>query len=170
MPQNRIIYQNWIVEIGADPKKIKKSSNFENNVNNNPDNIIKEVNSALAKLDVDEREFIIRFYYMGETYNRIAEISNRSIHKLNAFHQQILKKLNNYLKNFVNGKFNIDINEESLCPICRSEYKPEIDKLIKSRDKRKTWKPLKDLIEKKYHVKFRTPQVLIGHEKYHITD
>lgn len=188
MAKNKITYQNWIVEIGYDPQL--KSETIDNkyseisleqliesgfnpdsesaNQSSNKDVIISAVRNAIAKLTPDEQEFIYHFYYMGERYNSLSEKSNKEIYKLNALHKRIVKKLKISLHKFVKQQFGIDANIKSDCPICNSVFLTEINDLIKSRNKRTTWANVIRKIENEYKMKITTPQILIGHEKYHM--
>ncbi len=190
MSPKRVIYQNWIVETGFDPSKTSNdfTENFieilsledliesdrsgeilQNLENDDVKKLRQAVRDALEMLTEDEREFIIRFYFMGEAYADISEKSNRAIHKLSALHKRAVKKLKNNLTEYVALKYGIKNIEENSCSICESQYKTEINQLIKRRNKRKTWKPIMDEIKLKYNLKINPPQVLISHEKYHIT-
>ena len=188
MAKNRIIYQNWLVEIGYDPKlggphktdieEISIDELFEDgfDIEQKLDNskqiqrnefLQNNVQNALAKLSEDEREFIIRFHFMGEKYVEIAEKTEREQYSLVGYHNQIIKKLKKYLKQFVKDEFQVSLQEKSTCPICLSPYKSNINSLLETRDKKSTWKHVMQSIEEKYNLQIKAPQILIGHEKYH---
>lgn len=188
MAKNRLIFQNWLVEIGYDPKlggphkndieQISIDELFESGFDITreiPDSqqinrkaIIEEaVKNALSKLNDDEREFIIRFHFMGERYIEIAEKSDRKLYSLVALHIRAVKKLKRYLRKFVKEQFGLNEPKQSNCLICNSPYKDEIDKLIVKRDPKGTWKHIIQHVAKSYNIKIKSPQILIGHEKYH---
>ncbi len=188
MAKNRLIYQNWLVEIGYDPQlggphqneieQISIDELFESGFDitreipdsqqiNRSKIIEKAVKNALAKLDDNEREFIIRFHYMGEKYIEIAEKTNRELYTLVALHKIIVKKLQRYLKQFVKEQFGLNEPKIANCLICNSPYKEEINRLILERDPKSTWKHIIQQSDKKYKLKIKSPQILIGHEKYH---
>ncbi|KAA3636980.1 MAG: sigma-70 family RNA polymerase sigma factor [Calditrichaeota bacterium] len=188
MAKNKITYQNWIVDIGYDPQL--KSETIDNKYtelsleqliesgfnpgseltvdSSNKNAIISAVRKAIAKLTTDEQEFIYRFYYMGERYNTLSEKSNKEIYKLSAMQKRIIKKLKINLHKFVKQQFGIDSTMKTECPICNSDFFTEINDLISTRNKRTTWTNVIKKIEKEYKIKITTPQILIGHEKYHM--
>lgn len=187
MPQNRIIYQNWLVELGAEPKEIQKEGllklfSLEEMLEGKFDladefqfeedrlrltELKEAVSGALKKLSDEEREFIIRFYYMGESYVVLSEKTNRPLHKLAALNKKATRKLKKHLAVFVKQRFGITENLNKSCPICQSAYREEINRLIAGRDKTKTWRPLLKILREKYQLKIKTVQTVIGHEKYH---
>ena len=110
---------------------------------------------------------IIHFYYMGESYREISEKTGRAIYKLTALHNRSIKKLKNRLAVFVRERFGVKNKKIGKCPVCDSEYRGEIDEIIANRDKKATWKPVIKLLKDRYGLVINTPQVLIGHTKYH---
>ena len=190
MPSNRIVYQDWIVEIGHDPDTRvvptggdlfrsdfisldhpaaaglsgadALTTRFERR-----ELIRRSVSEALNNLDDDEREFVIRFHFMGESYRRIAEKSGRSIHKLEALHKRSLRRLKKQLAGFVHETFGLGREVIPDCPICRSPFAAELDEIIRNRDRTATWHPVLTLLKTRYNLSISSPQLLIGHEKYH---
>ena len=104
---------------------------------------------------------------MGESYREISEKTGRAVYKLTALNNRAVKKLKNRLAVFVREKFDIKTQKTFNCPICNSKYREEIDNIIANRDKKATWKPVIKLIKERYDLTINTPQVLIGHAKYH---
>jgi RNA polymerase sigma factor (sigma-70 family) len=191
MSSNRVVYQNWIVEIGRDPAKLRKQGARGNSElislddlaaatisseavrraiteQKNTEVIRHAVQKALKKLDEQGRDFITQFYFIGKTYRQISEQSGRPIHKLEALHKRTLKKLKKELSSFVREHFGIESRLEGNCPICRSSFLPQINRLIAKRNKTATWKPIIKTLREKYRLKITSPQVLVGHEKYHM--
>jgi len=193
MSRKRIIYQNWIVELGRDPDlkyrqkempeivsldsgllgKIIKKENSDLNSSRVDRKIIREkVQAALAKLSSDEQEFIRQFYFMGISYREISEKSGRAVYRLEALHRRAVKKLHKTLACFVEARFKMKVTQISSigknnCPICNSSSRTEIDSIISNRDPRKSWRPVISEIGSKFELKIKSPQLLIGHEKYH---
>ena len=164
MSNSRIVYQNWIVDLGRDPLE----QGIQNSPCERPDEQIKQaVSLALKKLNANEQEFIIQFYYMGKSYQEISSQTGRIIYKLEALHKRALKKLEARLQGFVSNRFDIKNRLKSDCPICNSEYANEIDNIIARRNPRDTWRPILKILNEKYGIKIRSPQSLIGHKKYH---
>lgn len=186
MAKKRIVYLNWIVDIGYDPIQKKKGKRrceeisldqlietgfdfiSESDKEISTETIKTAVKEALDKLTDEEKELIIRFHYMGETYVEMAEKTNREIYKLSLLHKQGVKKLKRYLHKFVRERYGIETEKKQKCLICDSEFHQEIDRLINNRDKTKSWKPVMKSIKMKYDLKITTPQILIAHEKYHL--
>ncbi|GAF80823.1 unnamed protein product [marine sediment metagenome] len=192
MSGNRVVYQNWIVEIGFDPAQLKAIENWNDPPlesisldepsacaisDEESQRVIEErektseirsrVRKALERLSVQEREFIAQFYFMGRSYREISEQSGRPIHKLEALHKRAVKKLKNELGGFVRERFGVETGSDADCLICRSPHLAEINRLISRRDKTTTWKPIIKTLRNKYGLKVSSPQMLIGHEKYH---
>ena len=188
MAKKRVIYQNWLVEIGYDPKlggphkteieQISIDELFESGFDieqkldtrkqvERTDFIRTAVQDALGKLTEEEREFIIRFHFMGEKYIEISEKTERELYSLVAFNDQIIKKLKKHLRKFVQAEFKIGPEKEPTCPICLSPHKNDINKILQNRDKKLTWKHVMLKIEKQFGLQIKFPQILIGHEKYH---
>ena len=157
MPSNRIIYLNWITEVGQAPTETDCHS----------EDIREEVRSALELLNEEERELIVRFYFMGESYVQISEKSGRTAYKLAGIHKRAVKKLRSALAGFVRERFQIDSEAARDCPLCQSPDLEAIDNIIRDRDRTTTWKPVIRKIKKEFGITINSPQLLIGHEKYH---
>lgn len=192
MSSNRIVYQNWIVELGRDPDRppdipgpdldrsdfisldelpemsaARDKSNPAGSDFERVAAIREAVGCALEQLSDDEREFVERFYYIGQSYQRISQKSGRAIYKLEAIHKRAIKKLRKLLAPTVATMFGLTAGDNPRCVVCNSEYRGEIDRLIASREPRATWRPVIQTIKKKYGLIITTPQTLIGHRKYH---
>lgn len=193
MPRNRIVYQNWIVDLGYDPSLRNRTEIWHegdtelisldtpdaelidtetvSHTDNMAIRIQQQVSRSLLCLTDEEREFITQFYFMGRTYKTISEKTGRAIYKLEALHKRALRKLKKELLPFVSKHWHITITKNqsnrNSCPICRSSYRNEIDQLIANRDKTKTWRPVLQILREQYGIIIRSPQILIGHEKYH---
>lgn len=187
MNKKRLIYQNWITDIGHDPSKdfnndSPDNMNFMELIGMNTGSLFnkqliekqkkterlkKAMKKAMDKLPVNEREFIVLFYYMGKTYREISEKSNKEIYRLEAIHNRAIKKLKKELAGFVALEYGLNAESDNKCIICRSEFCNQINQILSQRDKRKTWKPVLKEIKSKFSLKIKSPQILIGHEKYH---
>ncbi len=164
MPSSRIVYQDWIVELGRDPA-LPPSDEGESERGK----IVEEaVETALKALSDNEREFIQRFHYMGQTYRQISESTGRTVHRLEALHRRATKRLRKELAPLVLDFYGVTGDSAPQCIICRSDHRREIDRLIADRKKTATWRPVIREIRKRYGLRITTPQTLIGHEKYHI--
>jgi len=170
MSSNRIVYQNWIADLGRDPGRQPDPGSpvAEDPVDiKRRDQIRRAVTEALEQLTDDEREFVERYYFMGRSYREIAELSGRAPHRLEALHQRALKKLQKELMPLVKQLYDLVPATNNDCPICASPAREEIDRLIESRDRSGTWRPVMKQIREEFNIGIVTPQTLIGHEKYH---
>ena len=169
MTSSRIVYQNWIVDLGRDPEAIYSNRVATDRIYDEKriEQIRQAVNAALAELDEDEREFIIRFHHMGESYRQISDKSGWPIHRWEALHKRILKKLRKLLAPFVDEVFGLSSAQTPSCPICSSKYVEQLNEIISNRDRKQTWKPVLRLFRTKYNLVISAPQLLVGHEKYH---
>lgn len=170
MSSNRVVYQNWIADLGRDPGRPPVAGSPESEdraVIERREQIRGAVAKALGRLADNEREFIERYYFMGRTYREIAELSGRAMHRLEALHQRSLKKLQKELAPLVKQLFGMAPAPNKACPICTSPARQQIDQLIASRDPAGTWRPVMKQIRDQFNIGIITPQTLIGHEKYH---
>ena len=170
MPGARVIYQNWIVDIGRDP-----GPGFELPVNlpGTDTDLIRRaavgeaVDRAIALLSEAEREVIRRHHFMGESFRSLAEETGKAEFKLVALHSRATKKLRRLLAPFMKQAFGADSPVRNTCPICDSPFRSEIDILIRQRDSTRTWRPVMTTIRRRYGIVIRAPQVILSHVKYH---
>ncbi len=188
MGRGRIIYQDWIVELGREPSEIARESSLWNNVSGHLDRAfagldglrvsssvdtarvvrIKEaVNRALESLDEEEQEFVVRFYYMGQSYSELAELSGRPVHKLETMHRQVIRRLRNQLAALVDDGCSSSREEVCRCPICSSPRRREIDELIRARNPQETWRRIMRNLKREFEIDIKSPNTLAVHEKYH---
>lgn len=175
MATNRIVYQDWIVELGFDPAEAERArdealagpSSRETAENLRVERIREAVQAALKELTDDEKELIERLHYMGQTYAELAESSGRAVHRLEAIYRRAVRKLRRNLAPLVKEMYGLSGGRPRDCPICASLHRRAIDRIIEARDRQKTWRPVMVEIERRFGLKIATPQILIGHSKYH---
>jgi hypothetical protein len=170
MSSNRVVYLNWIADLGRDPgqRPVAGPAEAEDPADiERRERTGRAVAEALGRLTDDEREFVERYYFMGRSYREISELSGRAPHRLEALHQRALKKLQKELTPLVKQLYGLTPVAHNACPICASSVRDEIDRLIKSRDPAGTWRPVMKQIREEFNIGIITPQTLIGHEKYH---
>lgn len=185
----RLTYQNWIVKLGRDPDDLRLNEIPEpaqklftplEKLSNGPEfgpkavssdqrqeRIIEAVREGLSQLDENEREFLILFHFMGRSYRQIAESSGREIYRLEALHLRALKQLRALLARFVEEEFDIRSENHPDCPICASPDRDEIDQLIDQKKAEETWSGTIRQIKDRFGIRIKTPQVLIGHKRFH---
>jgi len=170
MTNNRVIYQNWIVELGLDPVQIRKFFDTVTGAFQSDDEIDLEVRRAIESLGEEEMEFVIRFYFMGQGYNDISEKSGRAVYKLEALHKRAIRKLKSRLKSLVKRRYGLKTKsmKVKICPLCESAFRSAIDLIIANRNGEDTWRPILKEIYRQFGLKIKSPQVLIGHQKYHV--
>jgi len=167
MCKPRLLYQDWIVELGRDPHLIEL-----NRFNNVPEpvnvRIIDAVRSALKRLSSAEREFIELYYFRGCSLREIAAILHKRATRMPGLHRRALNKLKRELASFVREEFGIDTATGMNCLLCNSPHRMEIDRLILAKPERETWKRIIRILKNEFNIEITTPQILIGHLKYHI--
>jgi hypothetical protein len=126
------------------------------------------VRRALAMLSEDERELMVRFYYMGCREQEIAEATGLTVARVCSVRRRATGKFRRLLGPFVRERFAVDVAETMTgCPICDSTFREEIDLLIARRDRRGTWRPVMQAIWERYGIRIPSPQMLMGHERNH---
>lgn len=181
MGSSRVVYQNWIVDLGFDPDRRVDLPGEDWSAT--PDGDTQSVESsdrsskirlvvgkAISHLDEEEQEFVIHFYFMGESYQSLSDRSGRAIHKLEAVHRRAIRKLKRQLASLVDEMYGLSTTTFVTCPVCRSPDRAELDSLIADRDRRQTWRPVLKELRERFGMKIRSPQILIGHEKYHMQE
>lgn len=163
------MYQNWIVDLGRDPEARNLNPEAVPGIHDEKrvEQIHQAVSTAMAELDEDEREFIIHFHYMGESYRQISDKSGWPVHKLESLHKRCLLRLKKLLAPFVDEAFGIGTEPYRDCPICDSVFSEQLNEIIRNRDRKSTWTPVLRLFRTRYNLFISSPQLLVGHEKYH---
>lgn len=164
MTQKRIVYRNWIVDMGRDPAAPGPLAESPGDRE-----IAAAVQQALERLTEEEREFVIRFHYMGESYRRLARLTGRRLYKLESLHKRIMRKLRRALAPFVLERYGIGLEQESDCVLCRSGDREEIDRMIAVRDRRRSWRPVIKALRRHFGIRIPSPQTLVSHENYHMS-
>lgn len=170
MSPARLTFQNWIVAIGRDPSIRYPQQPLIPSVDSageTVDEVAEAVERAIETLTEQEKFFIIRFYYMGQGYAEMSRLSGRAKHRLAAIHRRAIRKLRTRLAEFVRGRFRVEMETGRDCVICQSPFRSEIDAVIAGRDRTRTWRAVIKVLKNRYSLTIKSPQILIGHEKYH---
>jgi len=180
MAGQRIVYWDWILQLADAPpsdrtgsRKLPPSEPLTSEQiareQQRRELIEREVARAMDNLAGEEQGFIRRFYFEGKRNQTMAEQSGRAVHKLEALHKRAFRKLRRDLTPLVKKLYALETTQDSLksCVICNSPYRPQIDLLIRYREKSETWRNIIRTIRREYGIRISTPQILIGHEKYH---
>jgi len=127
-----------------------------------------KVREAVERLSPLERQFVEYFYFEDKSYREISVIFNKSIHRLERIHHRALGKLKMLLSDYVKTRFKLNLPEQTGCIICKSPFRQELDKLIRAKKDKETYKSLIRIFKEKYGLKIKTPQMIIGHKKKHM--
>ncbi len=163
MPR-KIINQNWIYLRDSRPIWKKGDSSPRQK------RIRQAVHRELEKLPFHEKEFIELYWFQGRSICEIAALLGKKPYKLECLNRRIQRKLKSRLMDFVNSEFGLDITKSSRCIICNHADRKEIDILLKSKAPEETFKRIIKILKNEYGIKIRTPQIIIGHIKYHIRE
>ncbi len=174
-----IYYQNWFVELGLrpgqtlpDPGTVGRPLSTEDVASVEPDGRAvrtrRAVRAAIEQLDPDERLFIEQFYFLGRSYRDLAEDTRRAKHKLAALHNRAIRRLRHGLAPFVAAEFGLSIKPRRVCRICESRDREKIERVIRGRNRRETWRPVLRELRNRLALTIVSPQTLITHEKYHM--
>jgi len=189
--RRRLVYQNWLVELGFDPKREGEPmadsggsvsphpplrGTFSPREKGKETEVSPEIErmrvieagvwQAMEKLTSDEREIVERIHYMGQTYREISDKSGRAIHRLESLHSRAIKRLRKELRQLVKELYGIE-PPTPRCVICRSAMREGIDRILDEHDSRRSWRTIMQRLRDEYGIRLRTPQTLIGHKKYH---
>ena len=173
MSSRKIVYQNWIAEDGVGPARSRPyyMSSAEEEAAERNEAALRSVRAAVGvavgSLDDQERFLIIRVHFLGQSIRQISAETNRSGHKLRALHRRAVKKLRRRLATFVQDRYEVSVEQHAGCIICRSPDRYDIDAMLRERDRSKSLKPVITRLRKHFSIIVSTPQIIIGHEKYH---
>lgn len=171
-PLKRLIYQNWLVDLARNSSQVsldEYSTDWLTDDSGEKRRALVErvVRSALETLPDEERELVERVHFMGESIPSIAKRSGHRVHKLEAMHRRAIMRLKKALSGFAASKLSIVSGRFPLCPLCNSRWRSEIDRVIDRKRPEDTWRKVIKVIDEHFSIKIRTPQTLIGHQKYH---
>lgn len=170
----RLTYSNWIAETGAQgrfaPMWAENDDLSENRTTESirrQKKVEKTVRRAVNELPQDARELVIRYHFMGQSIGYISEATGRRKSKLAALLRSAHRILKKRLAAVLGENYGASSKATGTCPVCESPHRAEINLLIDSRDRARTWRPVIAALRQRYGIKITAPQVLIGHEKYH---
>lgn len=130
--------------------------------------IISEVTQAVSRLTEREQEFVKLYWYEGKSLSEMAESFGKSPHNIESMNRRILRKLKNELAGFVKERFGIDVESDRKCPICSHPERAAIERILRAKTERETLRPIYRKLRETFGVEVSTPQILIGHMKYHM--
>jgi DNA-binding CsgD family transcriptional regulator len=125
------------------------------------------VRGALSRLSEKEREIVERFHFCGESTAQIGARLNFSEFRVYAALRQARRKLKRILRTYVQKRYGVPIETEN-CPVCRSEKREAIDRLLKTKTKEETWKRILQKLRNEYRLCIN-PRSLDRHWKEHVS-
>jgi len=164
MMPRKIIHQNWIYQTSRSGIWDGKASSPRQ------ERIRQAVRGELKKLAFHEREFVELYWFQGRSLNEIAALLGKKPYKLECLNKRIRRKLRSLLADFVNSEFGLRIAEDDRCPLCSHPEKDRIDNLLKSKKPEDTFRRIIQILKTDFGIRVSTPQVIIGHLKYHIRE
>ena len=171
--RGRIRYLDWVAELygyadaDIEERTLEGSAGSKESLER-AELINREVRKALERLPPVEKRFVELFYFEFRSYQEIARILNKRIHKLETFHQRALGKLRILLTDFVKEQFKFELPQKTDCMICNSPFRRELEELIRSKKEEETYSRLIKIFRQKYGICVKTPQTIIGHKKKHM--
>ena len=132
--------------------------------------IVAAVRTELDKLTEAERDFIEMFWFEGRSMAEISAVTGKPVYKLEGLNKRIIRKLKNRLAEFVESEFGLKHEVGSKCPICRHPRRDEIDRMILAKKPHQTFSSIITVLKRDYGIIIKTPQIIIGHRKYHIRE
>jgi hypothetical protein len=164
MPR-RVVHHNWVY------RTLRAGLWDEIDVTTERQGRIREaVRQELGKLPDFEREFIDLYWFQGRPTSEIARLLGKKQYKLEGLKRRILRKLKNRLTGFVREEFRLSDDKRGKCPICSHSELGKINNELRAKKPHETWRRLIRLLKIDYGVDIKTPQVIIGHLKYHIRE
>jgi len=159
---SRVVYLDWVYEIS-------RKNLFDTGERNKLEKeIIEEVNRAISKLPKSDREFVQLYWFEGRSVDELASIFGKRRHNIESLNKRILRKLKYHLAGYVRERFGIDVDSGEDCIICNHPQREEIDKLLLAKKESETFRPIYRKLRERFGIVVSTPQILIGHMKYHI--
>ena len=98
----------------------------------------------------------------------ISDLLGRKEYKLDAMHGRVLKILRKKLSSFVAEEFGVCERVNPNCIICCHPEREAIEEILRQKKPEDTFRPIYRELKCKFDLKISTPQILIGHMKYHM--
>jgi len=157
----KLVFLDWIYDVSA-------TNVFRDNGDKELEREIREeVRRAIAALPEVDREFIQLYWFEGQSIAEIAKRFNKHPHNIEGYSQRILRKLRRLLADFVASRFGVETVREP-CLICCHPHRLEIEEILRGKRPEETFKRIYRELAKRFGLRITTPQILIGHMKYHM--
>lgn len=129
--------------------------------------IIEKVHDAVDKLPPTEKDFVQLYWFEGRSIAELSELFGKKPHRLESLNKRIMLKMKRRLSGFVADRFGIAADTTPPCIICDHPRKVEIDDLLCTKKPEETFRPIYRKLKEEFGITISTPQILIGHMKYH---
>jgi DNA-binding CsgD family transcriptional regulator len=157
----KIVHYDWIYET------LRPSLWQQHESDPRQERVREAVQRELERLTFDEREFVELYWFQGKSTQEIGELLGRKPYKLEGLNKRIIRKLRNRLAEFVRKEFELEIEAEYDCGICEHKRRREIDKILLAKKPEETYRRIIGILKNEFGISIKTPQVIIGHIKYH---
>ena len=163
MPK-KIVHYNWIY------LTLREGIWQNSEASEKQKRIIKAVRTEIDRLSEIEREFVEMFWFEGRSLADIARVTGKQVYKLEGLSKRINRKLKNRLAGFVDSEFGLKAETGAKCLICNHPQRAKIDRMILAKKPQQTYKQIITTLKEEYGIIIKTPQMIIGHRKYHILE
>jgi hypothetical protein len=157
----KLVYLDWIYEVA------RKGVFGPHEKSDVQKEIIGRVRDAVDKLSPVEREFVQMYWFEGRSLKEVSELLGKRLHNLDGINRRVLRKLKRILSEYVAARFGIIEPNNSDCIICNHPDRREIDRLLIAKKPDETYRPIYRQLRSRFGLRISTPQILIGHIKYH---
>ncbi len=162
MSKKIVRYQEWMdamVVFSSDGDSDEKSGDVE---------VERAVRGALEKLSDFEKDLIERRFLMCQSSQRICGELGISERDLERGLREAQLRLRRLLAPFVQRRFKVGIADERRCLICDCVERERAEEIIGSKNQEETWRRVMCELDEHLGLKISSPQMLIGHVKYHV--
>ena len=125
----------------------------------------KAVRLALEELDFKEKEIVIRYYFMGDSYKTIAGFLKIPPGSVRAIRIKSVEKLKLILEPFVKQRYGLNISAISTCPLCCDS---RLDEIILQCAPYGPWAPVMQASKRLKIDSIKTVSSIINHYKNHL--
>jgi hypothetical protein len=138
---------------------------LEHQLPSKPDpELVTRVDEAIEELEPNMRDIIRMRFYDGMSTKEIAHNLGKPEKNVVGIIYEAKRQLKFLLAEFVNKRWGLDVN--SLCKICVHPERGEIEKVLKSKSQKKSWKKIIERVHFATGERFHPPQILKAHLKH----
>lgn len=158
----RVVFFDWVYDA-------RSRSLFDNPQETETGKLVeRKVREAIETLDPEEQELVHLYWFEGRSINEISKTLGRRQYRIEAMHRRVLKKLKKKLSQFVSETFGIAAETDPDCIICNHPQRAAIEQVLRKKRPDETFRGVYRELRERFGLKISTPQILIGHMKYHM--